>query len=157
MRRYAEKTNVSVEKSEAQIKSLVIEYGATKFQTGWEDCKAMIGFVLHDRGIRFTLPLPSKYDAVFRVTPGGRRARSEFDAALAWEQACRSLWRALYLSIRAKLEAVECNISTFEEEFLSHIIVPATGSTVGETLIPDLEKVYAGQRRLTLISDNGSK
>lgn len=59
-----------------------------------------------------------------------------------WEQACRSRWRALLLSVKAKLESVEIGISEFEEEFLAHIVDPATGRTVGEDIVPQIAKRY---------------
>jgi hypothetical protein len=59
----------------------------------------------------------------------------------AWEQACRQRWRALALVVKAKLEAVECGISTFEEEFLAWMMLP-DGSTVGDRMLPQLETAY---------------
>lgn len=59
----------------------------------------------------------------------------------AWEQACRAKWRALYLIIKAKLEAVESGISTIEREFFYDIVLP-DGNTVGEFLSPQLDMVY---------------
>ena len=54
------------------------------------------------------------------------RHKNEYDRHLVdektahgrWEQACRQRWRALALVIKAKLEAIDAEISTFEEEFL---------------------------------------
>lgn len=59
----------------------------------------------------------------------------------AWEQACRSRWRALYLIIKAKLEAVDSGISTIEREFLYDIVLP-DGKTVGEYMAPQIEAAY---------------
>lgn len=60
------------------------------------------------------------------------------DAYRAWEQACRSRYRALNLCIKAKLEAVEQGITTFEAEFLAHFVMP-NNQTLGEAIIPQLE------------------
>jgi hypothetical protein len=43
--------------------------------------------------------------------------------------------------IKAKLEAVQAGIVTFEEEFLAHILLPS-GETVGEWATPQLEDIY---------------
>ncbi len=59
-----------------------------------------------------------------------------------WEQACRQKWRALYLVIKAKLEAVESGISCFEDEFLANIVLP-DGSLVGNFMRPQIEQVYS--------------
>ena len=53
----------------------------------------------------------------------------------------RQRWRALALVIKAKLEAVEADITTLEAEFLAHIALPS-GATVGEWVGPQLDAVY---------------
>jgi hypothetical protein len=57
------------------------------------------------------------------------------------EQACRQRWRALALAIKAKLEAVEAGITSFEDEFMAHIVLP-DGSTFGRWARPQIAKVY---------------
>ena len=51
------------------------------------------------------------------------------------EQACRQRWRALALIVKAKLEAVEAGISSFELEFLPYPMLP-NGGTVGAWALP---------------------
>ena len=46
-------------------------------------------------------------------------------------------WRAMILVVKAKLESVETGISTFQEEFMAHIIM-ANGKTIGENILPRL-------------------
>ena len=67
--------------------------------------------------------------------------RSPEKRAEAWEQACRSRWRALFLCIKAKLEAVESRIETFEEAFLAHVMMP-DGMTVAEHAAPMIALSY---------------
>lgn len=138
---YAEKTNVSVAKSKADIEELIQRAGAGQFVSGYKDNIAIIGFSLSDRQIRFTLPLPDKQDVAFWYTPERRNKRTDEQAYAAWEQACRSRWRALYLIIKAKLEAIESGISTAEREFFYDIVLP-DGKTVGEWMSPQLNVVY---------------
>ena len=88
--------------------------------------------------VKFILPLPLK--EAFNKTPTGRD-RSENSKIEAWEQACRQSWRALKLVIQAKLEAVECGISVFEDEFMANIVLPG-GDTVGEFMRPQIEEAY---------------
>lgn len=97
---YAEKTTVSVAKTKADIEELVQKYGADQFISGYRGDLAVIGFSMADRQIRFVLPLPEKKD--FMYTPGRNQRRSDDAARTAWEQACRSKWRSLYLVIKAK-------------------------------------------------------
>lgn len=68
--------------------------------------------------MRFTLPLPYRKDFPDRQAANGRWVSGEKE----WEQACRQAWRALALVIKAKLEAVDAGIVTFEEEFMAQIV-----------------------------------
>lgn len=138
---YAEKTSVSVAKTKAEIEELIQKAGAGQFVSGFKENMAVIGFSISNRQIRFVLPLPDKQDKSFWSTPERRNKRSEEQAYAAWEQACRSRWRALYLIIKAKLEAVESGISTIEREFFYDVVLP-DGKTIGEWMAPQVEKSY---------------
>lgn len=59
------------------------------------------------------------------------------------------------LCIKAKLEAVETGISSFEEEFLAYIVLP-DGSTVGEWAAPQIEQVYTTGRMPPMMLALGS-
>lgn len=142
MARYAESTTVPVEKSRLEIESTLARYGANKFGYYHDQQRAMIEFAAKGRHVRFVLPLPDRNAAEFKVTPAKRLLRSPEEQYKAWEAACRQRWRALGLAIKAKLEAVECGISEFEEEFLAHIVLP-NHQTVGQWLRPQIEEVYA--------------
>lgn len=133
MGRYAEKTEVSVERSRAEIEAIVRRYGADGFVSGWEGSRAMVQFRCRGRYVRFLLTLPDPQDKQFTSYLRGsvRCQRTESAAREAWEQACRQKWRVLTLMVKAKLEAVAANIVTFEEEFLPHILMP-DGKTVYE-------------------------
>lgn len=135
--RYASETTVSVEKSRAEIESTVRRYGASGFISGWLGNQAMIQFEARGRRVKFILTLPDKGERRFTHTPGRGMRRSPAEAEREWEQGCRQSWRALALCIKAKLEAVEAGITTFEHEFMAHIVLPS-GLTVAETIMPDL-------------------
>ena len=142
MGRYAKDTSVSVDRSRAEIEKILQRYGADCF--GYAHARsgaAQIEFQADGRHIRFFLPMPSADDDEFVLTTTGNR-RSESAAWSAWEKACRQRWRALALAIKAKLEAVECGITEFDEEFLAHIVDPATGKTVGQAIRPQIEASY---------------
>lgn len=139
---YARDTSVPVSRSEDEIKSVVRRYGASSYASFEDDKAAMIAFEMRGRRVVFRLPLPDPRSAQFTETPSGKWARSEKQAAQAYEQACRSRWRALLLCIKAKLEAVEAGIETFEDAFLAHIQMP-DGSTVGQHVRPAIAQAYA--------------
>jgi len=138
---FAENTQVGTDRSKAEIERTLTRYGAQQFIHGWDQKRAMIGFKINNRFVKIFLPLPSKDAPEFRKTPSGRRSRDADGAYKAWEQACRQKWRALALVIKAKLEAVESGITTFDEEFLAHIALP-DGATAGEFMIPQIQIAY---------------
>lgn len=149
MTAYASNTSVSAARSRAEIEDLVLTHGGDRFGYMSEEMQATIGFELNERAVKFTVPLPDRGKEEFWNTPGGRRQRTPEQAYKAWEQSIRQKWRALYLVIRAKIEAVESGVTTFEEEFLAHFVMPG-GKTVGETIIPQM--VEGKMPRLMLTS-----
>ena len=44
--------------------------------------------------------------------------------------------------IKAKLEAVESEITCFDDEFMAHIVLP-NGDTVSQWLVPQISSAYA--------------
>jgi|HubBroStandDraft_4_1064222.scaffolds.fasta_scaffold00038_68 hypothetical protein len=117
---YAAKTIVPVERTKAAIEKLVKRYGAKGFAVGWHNDRAQLSFVAHDRQIRFTIVIPPQ------------------------AQAERVRWRILLLLVKAKLEAVDAKVVTFEEAFVGDIVMPQTGKTVWETAREGIALAYKG-------------
>lgn len=136
---YAKDTQVSQTASLLEIEKVLARYGADQFMYGKTGQYAVIGFVMAGRQVRITVPLPDKSEHQFWVTDTGRD-RSESVAFKEWEQACKQKYRALSLVVKAKLEAVEAGITTFEEEFMAHLVLPG-GQTVGQRLLPEIDEV----------------
>jgi len=144
---YAEQTSVPVERSKTEIEKILANYGATQFGYMTMKDKALIAFIANGKNIRFIIPMPSISD--FNQTPTGRTRKSSSVPA-AYEQEIRRRWRALSLVIKAKLEAVECGISEFEDEFLANIVMP-NGKTVGEQTRPLIETAYHNHSDIKLL------
>lgn len=140
---YANKTTVGVAASKVHIEQLLTRFGATAVMSGYDRTTAYIAFEIEARHIRITVPLPDADSDEFWTTPSGRAVKSDKVAAERWEQACRSRWRAMHLSLKAKLVAIEEAITTVDDEFLSHMVTP-DGSTVGQVLRPQLERSREG-------------
>jgi hypothetical protein len=138
---YAIGTEVSIEKSQAEITALLVKAGAQQRLVGADDAKAeaYVLFRLADRHIRLTLPLPNPDEVRLARKPRGTTYQE--GKRRAWDQKCRERWRAMLLLIRAKLEAVELGVSTIEREFLADIYLP-DGRRVGETIGPELAAAY---------------
>ncbi len=141
---YAEKTSVPIDRSQAEIKKILAKYGATGFAYGEQGPRAIIMFEMADRRIKFVLPLPPP------PSPNATQASIK-----TYEQLCRSRWRSLVLGIKAKLECVESCITTLEQEFMAHIVLP-NGRTVGEVMTPQIEHAYQDKKMPPLLGyDHG--
>lgn len=148
---YAENTSVSSEKSRAEIERTLRRYDADQFMYGWDQEKAVVGFRLAGRQIKFLLTMPDKNDQKFKRSPKGR-VRTPETAYKEWEQACRQKWRALSLVIKAKLEAVESGIAIFEDEFMANIVLP-NGSTVSQFMLPQIVEAYESGQMPKMLPD----
>jgi hypothetical protein len=146
---YAENTKVPVTQSRGEIERLLGKHKCTQFSTGvdHEQHRAVVQFKAHNRIIRFEIALPDEADKKYRQDRHGW-ARTPGGITNAVEQASRQRWRALLLVIKAKLEAVENNIATFEEEFLAHIVLP-NQQTVAAYVQPLIERAYQTGRMPT--------
>lgn len=119
---YAEKTKVPVSQSKGDIEKLVNKYSADSradFAIMQRANTVQIAFVLCDRNILFRMVVPDD------------------------PQQERSMWRALLLTIKGKLESAERGIESFEEAFLANIVMP-DGRTVADTTRPAIESSYQG-------------
>ena len=137
MTRYASSTSVSVEKSQQEVQRILRNYGADRFGTMEDRESAHLMFEYNKLTIQITVPLPKREE--FENTDTGRtRKKTQIDQA--YEQAVRQRWRALVLAVKAKLEAVESEISTIEQEFMAFVIMP-DGKRLGDKIIPQLGKM----------------
>ena len=139
MSTYAAKTDVPVERSRAELERTITRFGASSFAYASEPGRAAVMFDVRGRRVRFILPMPDRNDPQF--THHSRGKRTEAQATAMWEQACRQAWRALNLVTKAKLEAIEAGISTFDEEFLAHLVLP-DGRKVSDVVMPAVDDAY---------------
>ena len=116
MGKYAQSTRVPVVRSQLEIKDTLIRYGAESFGFFEKGECATIMFAIDGLGIKIQVPYPDCND-----------------------QEIRQRWRALLLVIKAKLEAIDSGISTFETEFLPFILMP-DGQTIGQTFLPQIKE-----------------
>lgn len=124
---YARYTRVPPEKTRAEIERTVKRYGAKGFVSGWQGDRVRIEFLCRDRHIRMTMIEPEA------------------------EQPKRSKWRSLLLLVKAKLEAVDAKITTFEEAFLADIVMP-DGRTVWEATREPIKIAYERKEPTNLLS-----
>jgi hypothetical protein len=128
MRRFAQDTDVPVSRSRDQIVELMKRAGADAFMFGEDKGRATIGFRLGGHYLRFTVPVPSSASA----------------------QLQRTRWRALWLTVKARLEAVGIGLTTIEEAFLAETLLPDS-RTVAEVMRPQIEDAYRSGRMPPLL------
>ena len=137
---YARDTNVSVSRTRIEIDETLQRCGATGVVNGYQGNHIMVVFEMEDRRIRFVMEMPDP--EAFRYTNHNPpRERTDRQVQESHEQACRQRWRALFLVIEAKLEAVTAGISTMAAEFLANIVLP-DNTTVGDWMIPQIDRAY---------------
>ena len=129
---YAERTAVSVERSEQEIKRILTKIRAEKIGIMSEPTKATIYFRVYQRDVQLVVPLVRKGDTI-PDKPAGYRFSEH--GALA---ETRRRWRVMVLTLKAMLEAIDAKIVTFDQVFLAHVVVAGTGRTVGEHIVPRL-------------------
>lgn len=151
---YAENTSVSSEQSRAEIERILMRYGADEFAYMNTATQAAVMFKAFDRRVQFVLPMPNRNDRQFTHTEARGSLRSNKGQREAYEKAIRQKWRALALCVKAKLEAVDAGITTFEDEFMAHIVLP-NGKTASEFVRPAIAKAYASGDMPPMLSFGG--
>ena len=137
---YARDTEVEVNRTRDQIHQTLQRYGADGFGYAEQGRHAGIMFNMAERRIRMVLEMPDPEE--FRYTKHSPpRERSQKAQEEAYEQARRQKWRALLLVVKAKLEAVDAGITTVENEFMAHIVLP-NDTTVGDWMLPQIARAY---------------
>ena len=131
-RSYARNTEVSPERSRAEIERLLMRFGADMFayMTDREGGKSHVAFTFHGLRVRVTVDLPDR--ASVSRTPKGRIKKAN-RVEKDWEQEIKRRWRSLTLLVKSKLVAVADGVATFEQEFLPYIVW-GDGKTTAERL-----------------------
>ena len=130
--KYAVDTKVPVNQTRNEIEMELTRFGASSFVYGVFPDKATVMFEFVGRRVRFDLPLP----------------KGDNDTKTA--KLHRAKWRALLLSIKAKLVSVDTEIETFEEAFLAHVVLP-DGQRVADAIKPAIEQQYQTGKMVPLL------
>lgn len=116
---YAVDTKVPVINTRNEIEQMLSKFGASSLGFAIQPAVSVVFFEFDGRRIRFDLPLSDK----------------------ASEREKRQKWRALFLSIKAKLVSVDTGIETFEEAFLAHVVL-ADGQKLYDAVKDGVEQQY---------------
>lgn len=132
--RYAEDTRVPVTQSVEEIKRTVKKYGATDFAYVESQKKAGVAFVVNKHSVKLEVQYPDK-------TSQKRR-----------DQKIRQKWRVLLLLVKGTFEAIENDLMSFEQAFMSSIVLE-NGQTLGERFLPELEAVISTGKIPLMLGD----
>lgn len=158
VKKHAEGTGVSVNSSRNAIIKMLEEHGCEKAAIGWDPNGVVVMFEtpswaqqIHHatttgvgdvRRVRFVLSIPSEDDAAFRSKTYYRSAKNNAASRKKkYEAEVRRIWRSFSILLAHKLEMVASGVTTYEEEFLAHILLPDT-NTVHEWLRTQLQTAY---------------
>lgn len=130
---YASKTKVPVDRSRAEIERVIHKYGCTQYGTAvdYATGRVQVQFRASDRLVRIEMDTPKD------------------------DQRRRAKWRSLCLVLKAKLEAVTSRITTFDDEFMPHIVMP-DNRTVSQHVAPRIAAVYASGKMQPLLGDGNA-
>lgn len=155
VRRYAQGTTVSVERSKIEIERLVTKWGGGNYLIGSFDGRQAVLFAMQGRTIRMVVNTPDKNERRFTHTPGRDHERTSEDAHKEWERACRQAWRSLLLQLKAKFEAIADEVADIDDEFMAYYVLP-DGKTFGEHMKPKLAKAFEQNKMPQLALPIGS-
>lgn len=151
-------TTVTVEKSQGEIRSLLSKHGAERFSfmEGEANGRWWVGleFVHHDHLVRIAAPLKEPDEQAIRGKVRRARTKRREDFVREHnEQEGRRIWRVIYWSLKSRLEAVEEELETFEQAFLSHLVDPGTNQTLWDGIRPHVEsgRLQIGARGLPML------
>ncbi|GGL91403.1 hypothetical protein GCM10011534_11960 [Pseudooceanicola nanhaiensis] len=138
MAEFAKGTTVTAARSRAEIEDMLGRFGADGFMSGRDGRHVVVAFKARGRQIMFRMTMPDPADHY--LTPTGKQ-RSDADARKAADAEDRRMWRALALSIKAKLVGVEDGIESFEQAFMAHVVMP-DGLTLSDHITPRIAEAY---------------
>jgi hypothetical protein len=139
-----ETTSVAVERSQAEIRKLMVAHGARSFSfsegVGPEGLSwGVVEFVMHDQRVRLQVPIIPPTEAEVRARATKAKVALAKMRANRHEYEAMRVWRVLFHAIKARLVGVEDGLETFEQAFLSHLVDPVSGRTVWEAARPAIE------------------
>jgi hypothetical protein len=132
-------TTVPVERSQAEIRKLLQDYGATRLAFGEEREGnwrwAAVTFTTEAHGVRLRVPLTlvNEHDVRAKAVRAHIKTVEDIRDEM-YKQEERRIWRVLAWNLKARMVAVQEGLESFEQAFLPHLINPRTNLTVYEEL-----------------------
>lgn len=137
-----ERTTVSIEKSQGEIRKLLYRHGATNMAFGesmdGDQASVAVEFVINESRVRMVVPVRIDHaEIAAQVRRAVSRSRDQITAEVTAQEA-RRIWRVLFHTIKARLVSVEEGVEAFEEAWLAHMVDPVTNLTMWDAVGPDV-------------------
>lgn len=139
-----EQTEVQVEKSQGEIRKVLVAAGCTQFSFGegvhdgrtW----AAVEFVHTAHLVRIKVPLkePTPQAISAKHTRSRNKTREQVKALMI-EQEAKRIWRVLFHGLKARMISIDEGVETFLQAFMPHVVDPATDKTLWERFTPAFE------------------
>lgn len=125
-RRYAEGTTVSVDRSRAELRRILVNHGVLRLAWASEPAGDIIQFEYGGQLFRLRVAYPTAGDLATTRRPRNLRAALEAE----W----RRRWRAIVLLIKAKLEFADGETTSLFRELLPYAVL-TDGRTLEEAVV----------------------
>jgi len=155
-RRFAEGTDVPVERSRAELEDLLRKHGAAEIGLHMADAGWTVMYRMRGRMLKQFVRFPEAEPYVLFDPKAPWRKRTAAQIKPLQEKEWRRRWRAAVLILKARLEAVASGDADFEATFLGDILLP-DGSTMAEAVKPKLQLAYDSGEMPALMLGTGPK
>lgn len=131
-------TDVAPEKSQGQIKRLMLDHGASniQFASSYEPMRI--------EGFQVSVMIESKPYGVRIAVPVKEKKNAQ-----AQDQEVRRVWRVLYHHVKAIFEAADSGVIDIRELLLPYFVT-RDGQTVGKKLLADLPLAIEAPKQIFL-------
>lgn len=139
-----ETTSVDPTKSQGDIRDILNKHDATGFRFSehleGEQWVLTVEFIKEGHLIRIQAMVDEPDEKVIRekAKRARKRTRQQIEDEFR-EQEHRRMWRVLYWSLKARMEAIEEGLETFVQAFLPHVVDPGSGQTIWQRMQGHIE------------------
>ena len=152
---YASGTEVSIDRSRAEIEKVLAKAGAKEFAYWRNEEGSNIAFRIDGLMVRLTVAAPKPPADNGKKGQAYRKYKPEQQVRWVEDEEKRR-WRVILIAVKAKLELVAMQQSTILREFMADTVM-VNGKLVAEELEPRIRQMYElNKMPKTLLLGSGS-
>lgn len=143
-----ESTTVAAYTSQAEIMKLVMAHGGTGVGFESEPPIEGVSAKLKIEGVDYVVHITARCKETKRSYQPGNRSwpvtRTDAQMREAVEQERRRVWRVLFYYLKNAFECADSGVVELRHVLLPHIVLPGTGRTISEHILPRLAEAVQG-------------